>query len=152
MGRSCDLLEPLSLATLSPMQISGYIAFFAAVVVSRMVNEKGFRTLNDDEKLRLIHGFSKMRAYSLIPLVVLIGGYWLLMRQTGIDVRILTFSYFGMLVGYILLKAIWTHKKLASLDLPSNYRRYFNISQSLSLLGLAWFFYTLFLTKLSKLA
>ena len=136
---------------LSLMQLSGYIAFFAAIIVSRMMNEKGFRTLSDEEKLRLIDGFSKMRAYSLIPLVALIGGYWLLIRQSGIDARILTFGYFGMLVGYMVVKGIWTHKKLVALDLPSKYRRYFNISQSVSLLGVAWFFYTLLLNKLSKL-
>jgi hypothetical protein len=64
------------------MEISGYIALFAAIIVSRIINERGYRVLSDEEKVRLMDGFSKTRAYSLIPLLILIGVYYVLMTKT----------------------------------------------------------------------
>lgn len=58
------------------MEMSGWIALLGAVVVSRMVNERGLRQLNPDEKLRLMDGFAATRAYGLIPLVGLIALFW----------------------------------------------------------------------------
>jgi hypothetical protein len=39
------------------------------------------------------------------------------------------------------------HKKLAGMDLPAIYRRHFTISQVVSFVGIAWFFYTMFAKK-----
>jgi len=67
------------------MEFSGYIALFAAVIVSRIINERDYRILSNEEKVRLMDGFSKARAYSLIPLLLLIGAYYLLMTKTALD-------------------------------------------------------------------
>ena len=67
------------------MEFSGYIALFAGVIVSRIINERGYRILSNEEKVRLMDGFSKARAYSLIPLLLLIGAYYLLMTKTALD-------------------------------------------------------------------
>jgi len=67
------------------MQMSGLIVLLVAIVVSRMLSERGYRTLDADAKLRLMDGFSKTRSYSMIPLLVLIGAYWCLMTQTSMN-------------------------------------------------------------------
>ncbi len=130
------------------MEISGFIALFVAVIVSRIINERGYRALNDEEKIRLMDGFSKTRAYSMIPLLVLIGGYYLLMSKTDIDKSILSTGYFGLLIAFVVVRSVMNHKKLVSMKLPEIYRRYFTISQIVSLVGVAWFFYTVFAKKL----
>ena len=130
------------------METSGFIALFVAVIVSRIINERGYRVLNDEEKIRLMDGFSKTRAYSMIPLLVLIGGYYLLMTKTNIDKSILSFGYFGLLIAFVVVRSVMNHKKLASMKLPEIYRRHFTISQVVSLVGVAWFFYTMFAKKL----
>jgi hypothetical protein len=129
------------------MEVSGFIALFVAVIVSRIINERGYRALNDEEKIRLMDGFSRARAYSMIPLLVLIGGYYLLMSKTDIDKSILSIGYFGLLIAFVVVRSVMNHKKLASMKLPEVYRRYFTISQIVSLVGVAWFFYTVFAKK-----
>ena len=126
------------------MEISGFVALFAAIILSRIIGERGYRRLSDDEKLRLMDGFSKARAYALIPLLILIGVYWLLLTKTGIDRNLLTIFYFALLIGWVLLRTVLNQRKLAALDLPPAYRRTFTVAQVISLLGLAWFFYAIF--------
>ena len=129
------------------MEISGFIALFAAIIVSRIINERGYRLLSDEEKLRLMDGFSKARAYALIPLLVLIGGYWLLLTKTDIDGNLLTIGYFVLLIAWVLLRTVLNQRKLSALDLSSDYKRYYMIAQVISLIGLAWFFYAIFGTR-----
>lgn len=129
------------------MEISGYIALFAAIIISRIINERGYRVLSDEEKVRLMDGFSKTRAYSLIPLLVLIGGYCFLMTKTSMDRGVLSIGYFGLLIAFVVIRSVMNHKKMKALDLPDSYRRMFTISQLVSLVGVAWFFYALFGAK-----
>jgi hypothetical protein len=130
------------------MEISGYIALIAAIIVSRIINERGYRVLSDEEKVRLMDGFSKTRAYSLIPLLILIGGYYFLMTKTDLHKGVISIGYFGLLIAFVIIRSIMNHKKMKTLGLPDSYRRMFTISQVVSLIGVAWFFYALFGTKL----
>jgi len=130
------------------MEISGFIALLVAIIASRIINERGYKTLNDDEKLSLMDGFSKTRAYSMLPLLIFIGAYYLLMAKTDIDKGMLTIAYFSLLIIFIIIRSIMNHRKLVSMNLPDTYRRLFMISQVISLAGVAWFFYTIFSKKL----
>ena len=130
------------------MEISGYIALIAAIIVSRIINERGYRVLSDEEKIRLMDGFSKTRAYSLIPLLVLIVGYYVLITKTALNKGVLSIGYFGLLIAFVAIRSVMNHKKMKTLDLPDSYRRMFTLSQVVSLVGLAWFFYALFEAKL----
>lgn len=134
------------------MEISGYIALFAALIVSRIISERGYRILSDEEKLRLMDGFSKSRAYSLIPLLGLIAGYWLLTTKTDLDRKMLSTAYFGLLIAFVIVKSLLNQRKMTVLNLPAVYRRYFTIAQVVSLIGVAWFFYTIFDAKSSRTA
>lgn len=125
------------------MAVSGYIALMLAIVASRIINERGYRILSAEEKLRLMDGFSSARAYSLIPLVILICVFAFLLTQTALDKSIVTGGYFTVLVVYVVLRSVWSHRKMKSLLMPATYRRYFTISQLLALLGTAWFFFTI---------
>jgi hypothetical protein len=131
------------------MEISGYLALLVAIVISRFINEKGYRVLKDDEKLRLMDGFSKTRAYSMIPVLILIGGYYLLMTKSSLDRRLITVIYFSLLIAFVLLRSIMNQKKMKSLNLPAEYRKCFTISQIISLIGVAWFFFAVFGMKLA---
>lgn len=125
------------------MEFSGYLALIAAIVISRIIHERGYRLLSNEEKIRLMDGFSKSRAYSLIPLLVLIGGYYLLITKTDLDKGAVSFGYFAILIAYTLTRSVMNQRKLSALDMPTGYRRAFLISQIVSLLGVAWFFYIL---------
>ena len=126
------------------MQLSGFVVLLIAVVVGRLLNERAYRTLDSEEKLRLMDGFSKTRAYSMLPLLLLIGGYWYLMTQTPLDRLTLNVVYFVLLIIYVVARSVWNQMKLVQLEMPSNYQRKFTITQVVSLLGVAWFFYAMF--------
>src|SRR5688572_11578125 len=111
------------------MEISGYVAILVGLIAARIINERGYRTLSAEEKVRLMDGFSAQRAYSLIPLVVLIGGYYFLTR-TGINQTALSAAYFGLLATYIVVLAVLNHWRLKTLGMPDAYRRNFTISQA----------------------
>jgi hypothetical protein len=125
------------------MAISGFVALLVAIVAARIINERGYRTLSAEEKLRLMDGFSAQRAYSLIPMVLLVAAYFLLSTKTSLDPTMLAIGYFGLLVVYVVIRAILNHRKMKTLGMPDKYRRYFVVSQLLSMLGLAWFAFSM---------
>lgn len=126
------------------MQISGFLVLLATLIVSRIVNERAYRQLSKDEKVRLMDGFSTTRAYAFIPLFILIAAFWLLVTYTTINLQYLTVGYFSLLICYVLIRTGMNQQKMRQLDLPKSYQRMFTISQMISLVGIAWFFYTIF--------
>ncbi|MFC4994761.1 hypothetical protein [Rubritalea tangerina] len=126
------------------MQTSGFIALLGAIFISRLLNEKAYKSLSDEEKLRLMDGFSSNRTYSMIPLIVLIGAYFLLMKVEAVDKGILSLTYFLLLAVFIITRIVFNQRKLTSLNLPDSYKSKFKLSQIISLVGVAWFFYTIF--------
>jgi hypothetical protein len=88
------------------MEFSGYIALIAAIVISRIINERGYRLLSNEEKIRLMDGFSKSRAYSLIPLLVLIVGYCLFITKTDLNKGLVSLGYFGLLIAFVIVRSV----------------------------------------------
>lgn len=119
------------------------IVLLAAIMISRIIHERGFRVLSDEEKVRLMDGFSKARSFSLIPLLVLIGGYYVLMTKADLDKGALSMGYLGLLIAFVVIRSIMNYQKMKTLDLPDSYRRMFTISQVVSLIGVAYFFYAI---------
>ncbi|MCM2370401.1 hypothetical protein NB063_07160 [Rhodopirellula sp. ICT_H3.1] len=124
------------------MQASGFIAILVAIVLSRFISERGYRELNSDEKLRLMDGFSSTRMYSMVPLLMLVAVFWFLTTQTDLSREVVGTAYFGLLIAYIVLRTVLNQRKLAALEMPTAYRRSFMAAQAISLVGVAWFFFT----------
>lgn len=126
------------------MKISGIIVLLVTIVLSRILNERALRELSAEEKVRLIDGFASARAYSLIPLVVLVGVYWLLLTKTKLDPQLVSVLYFGLIFAWIMVRTYLNQRKLRELEMPANYRQRFLISQAISLGGFAWFCFAFF--------
>ena len=124
------------------MAPSGFIVLIATVIASRIINERGYKHLSAEEKVRLMDGFSKARAYAMIPAFIVIGGYFIIIKNTDMDRGVLTMVYFGLLILYVVIRTILNHKKMCELNMPDNYRKLFSLSQIISLIGVAWFFYS----------
>ena len=97
------------------MQISGFIVLLTGIILSRTINERGYRKLNAEQKIRLMDGFSTTRAYSMIPLLLLIAAFWFLNSETNIDKQILTAGYFGLLLVYIIARVVLNQRKTKQL-------------------------------------
>ncbi|MBL8892806.1 MAG: hypothetical protein JNL67_22710 [Planctomycetaceae bacterium] len=89
-------------------------------------------------------GFSSTRMYSMVPLLVLVGGFWFLTTKTELDKPLITAAYFGLLIIYVVICTVLNQRKLIVLDMPVPYQRMFMTAQAVSLVGFAWFFYTVF--------
>jgi len=126
------------------MQISGFIALLASMVISRFISERAYRKLDSDQKLRLMDGFSATRMYSMVPVLLLVAAFWYLTTKTEIDRSLITTAYFGLLIAYVVLRTILNQRKLLAIEMPVVYRRSFMTAQVVSLVGVAWFFYTMF--------
>ena len=116
----------------------GIVGMIIAVVVSRMVNEIGFRRLTAEEKIRLIDGFATTRLYSMLPILAALALFWILSTQTSLDQTILSACFIGVILIYHVALMILNQRTLGRLDLPQNYRRTFLISQLLGCIGLVW--------------
>ncbi|QDV46755.1 hypothetical protein Enr13x_66640 [Stieleria neptunia] len=126
------------------MHVSGFIALIFAIVVSRFISERAYRDLDSDQKLRLMDGFSSTRMYSMVPLLILVAAFWYLTTKTELDKSLITTAYFGLLIVYVVVRTILNQRKLLALEMPDTYRRMFMTAQAVSLVGVAWFFYTIF--------
>ena len=125
------------------MEISGFIVLLIASIASRFISERGYRTLTDEQKVRLLDGFALQRVYSLVPAVLLLGGFFFCISYTDLDRGLLFAAYFGLLVAYIVIKSVFNHWKMKSLEMPAGYRRHFLASQAVSMLGVAWFVFAM---------
>jgi hypothetical protein len=105
--------------------------------------QRGYHKLDAEQKIRLMDGFSSARAYSMIPLLLLIAAYWVLDSQTNLDKQYLAIGYFGLLIVYVLARAALNQRKVAHLGLPKDYNRMFTVAQAVSLVGVAWFFFAM---------
>jgi len=124
------------------MKMSGYILWMLSIIISKIINERGYRTISNAEKVRLMDGFSTTRAYSLIPLVVLICIFYLLVEKSNLDRSTINIGYFTLLVVYIVVRTLTSQQKMKALEIPMTYRKYYTLSQVIAILGVTWFLFT----------
>jgi len=96
------------------------------IIVSKILSEKGLKTLTNEEKGMLISNFSKTRMASVIILMSIVVIYlaamysgasvWL--RNHNIDP---TLSYFVLIALYIVILSTYTLKKQREMGLPKAY-------------------------------
>jgi hypothetical protein len=115
----------------------GMVVFFACAIISRMLGEQAYRRLTNDEKLRLVDGFSRERMFSMIPIVVMLGAFFLLQTQSNWDQRWVGIGFFGLLIVYSLVKGIMQRSRLVQLEMPAAYRRRFFFAQGIAYFGMA---------------
>ncbi len=61
---------------MSFLYISGFICFFTLVDYQPVFNENAMKILNPERKAKLLDGFSNMRKYYLIPIVILMCAFF----------------------------------------------------------------------------
>ncbi len=119
----------------------GFAVFILCLIGSRIIAEKGIKVLTIEEKGKLVDSFSSMRAYNLIPIVLLVLVYYILLTKTSLNEELVNGVYWAGLLLYVVIIYILTNKKLVSLDLPSKYVKIFNISRIIQYIGIAILFF-----------
>lgn len=115
--------------------IIGVLGLLAGVMISRILNEKALKTITSDEKVKLIDGFSKLRKYNLIPIIILIGTFFILSYFLKEYTIVISIGCFILLALDIVVTSIYTYKKLKEFEMPKEYFSYYNIARILSYLG-----------------
>ena len=96
------------------------------IIVSKILSEKGLKTLTNEEKGMLISNFSKTRMASVIILMSIVVIY-LAAMYSGASVWLgnhnidPTLSYFVLIALYIVILSSYTLKKQREMGLPKSY-------------------------------
>ncbi len=124
--------------------IIGMVFLFAGIIISRIINERAMKKLTADEKVKLIDGFSGLRLYSIIPIVVVIGLFVVLNRYSTLSSITVFVIYISLLLFIVFALQMVVHKKLLSLEFPKSYLKMYHISRVFYLTGFGGFLATLF--------
>jgi uncharacterized membrane protein len=120
--------------------IIGFVAFIVAYIAGRFISERAIKLLSENEKGKLLQGFSKYRLFSLVGVIVLVVIHYAtqaLMPNSSFA----SFPVFvGVLVFYLLGSSIYSYKKLKDLEMPDNYINQFLFSTLIQYVGLFIFF------------
>lgn len=127
----------------------GITIFAVLYIASRVIGERALRRLSDEEKARLIDGFSSFRIFSAV--VVLLFVIIFLVAEnylTGLSSAIRVGFPAAIFLLLIVLSFI-TYRKLKSLNISESYIRTYLITLFLQYLGLAALFLPNILRSLS---
>lgn len=126
----------------------GMIVFFGCIVASRYLGERAFRRLDDAQKLRLLNTFSGMRAFSMVPLLAIMGVMWgipyLLPSVVGIE-RWCAIAGMVLMLLYLVAMHFWVKRRLNAVELPPANTREFLIARHVGSLGVVLLFAILLL-------
>ena len=117
--------------------------FIFALLISRVLNEKALKELSEKKKVEIIDEFSNMRKYSILPVVIFIGGLYYFIDSTDINTNQIMYIYL-LPLAYILVSQTYIYKKLLNLDFPKSYVRKFVLSQIVMIMGIGILFYDIF--------
>ena len=111
------------------------VVFLLTSIAGRVINERAQRQLTAEQKAELLDAFSSQRAFGLIPLVVLVGIYFVLVYRTSMPYRTVTFGYFGALLVYLGIMFRSTQRTMRGLALPPSYMKLFGVGRVVQYLG-----------------
>jgi hypothetical protein len=111
--------------------------FLGCLIVSRIMGERALRQLTPEQKVRLLDGFASIRAYALLPIVLIMlvvfglpevfpdGPSWV--------------SWLGLVafLVYAVVMHFMVARKLYSLDMPKSYTRQALTCRHINHIGLA---------------
>jgi|GEM_PF-1862809 len=123
----------------------GFIVMMVMILAARMINEKAMKKLSTEEKGLLIDGFASNRNWSLGLIILLIAGYFAVIRFELVNVFVGLVVYVTLLIVFLAVQIIASHRKLEELGLPSAYITSFKISSLLRVIGFVLFFLLSFL-------
>ena len=113
----------------------GMAAFLAAIIVSRIVQERALRKLSTEEKGQLVEAFSGLRLLSLVPLAALAGLYFLMMSLEAMTTTMLLTIFLPATLVFSIVIQILVHRRLRRLDLHPEYLRAYTIGRACFLGG-----------------
>ncbi|MCC6552100.1 MAG: hypothetical protein IT372_03635 [Polyangiaceae bacterium] len=114
---------------------AGFVVFLVLVGIGRILAERALRHLSADEKVRLIDGFSSLRAVLWVPSAALVVVAFAIQRRwPGHAPESLLFTVAGG-IGLVIATYAAVIRRLRALSLPDAYVRRFLTARLLALAG-----------------
>lgn len=121
------------------------IVFLLSIFGSKVINDRGLKLLNNDQKGLLVKAFGELYKYQLVFLAIIIGLYFLLAKLFPQSGTIIMSGYLGLLLLFMFLHGFLIAKKLASYGIPKSYSRYYVMSTFVKTGGMLFAMAILFL-------
>jgi hypothetical protein len=112
----------------------GVGVLLAAVFAGRLINERGMRVLNPEQKARFVDAFATERKYSMVPLLAVVVVF---IAYPG---RLPMWALLLALLGYVIAMSIFSVRKMRSIALPDSYVRAYTAARALQVGGLIVYF------------
>jgi divalent metal cation (Fe/Co/Zn/Cd) transporter len=120
--------------------IIAFILLLGVVFISRMINEKANKKLDQAKKAELIDLFSSTRIYSFGVLIVIIILFFLSLRFNLLDPFITYLIYIFLVIAYLIITGLNSFRLLKKNNFPDSFIKSYLISTTIRFLGLIIFF------------
>jgi uncharacterized membrane protein len=120
--------------------VIGLVVFIAAYIGGRLISERALKILNENEKTKLVDGFSKYRIFSLIGVIALVILHFAVQSLMPNSYFASFHTFVGILVLYLLLSSLYSYNKLKNLEMPDKYINQFLLSTLVQYIGIFVFF------------
>lgn len=111
----------------------GLGVFIAAIVVSRIVQERALRKLDTEAKGRLVEAFAEFRLLSLLPLAALAAFYFAMSSLDGLAVGTFLAIFLPAQLVFLVVMQLLVHRKLKAASLDPQYLRVHSIARGVVL-------------------
>jgi len=103
------------------------VIFVLTILLSRYINSKAIKKLSMEKKAELIDTFSGFSVWSIVPLLVIIGGFYFAIDYMG---NYLLYLVLLLLVSgvYVVALQVYIYKKLKNMDYPMSYIKQYILS------------------------
>jgi uncharacterized membrane protein len=120
--------------------VIGLVVFIAAYIGGRLISERALKILNENQKAKLVDGFSKYRIFSLIGVIALVILHFAVQSLMPNSYFASFHIFVGILVLYLLLSSLYSYNKLKNLEMPDKYINQFLLSTLVQYIGIFVFF------------
>ena len=117
----------------------GVLVFFAFILASRYMNDRASKKLDQEKKAELVDLFSKGRILGYVIILGSLALYFIGIKTQVLDLWLLMGAYFILIIGYIMVLALNTFKKLVAHEFPKEFIASYVYSTILRILGVIVF-------------
>jgi hypothetical protein len=118
----------------------GFIFILVVILISRILNVKANKMLDQEKKAELIDLFSKHQIYTLGILIVIISGYFIALKFNLLNPQVINIIYLILVFGFIIMSGALSFRKLKNNGFPDSYVKLNLAATSIRFFGLMIFF------------
>lgn len=101
-----------------------FIALIASVLISRFIQMSAFKTLTDEDKVKILSGsIIKLSQITLITTVLMVVVFYFTINQYPQMFRSISVSFFALILLQRIISYIITRKNMVSNNIPEIYIR-----------------------------